>query len=644
MSIGGNDVNRPEWFFNLPAGLKIAIVAIVAIILLAFIALGTFPVGWARGEVERRLSEAFDAPVEIGAVTRDSFFSFSPEIAIHDARIGQPEWVGEGDFVKVARASARIPVFSLLGGNLSIRSLQVSGLQLALVRDANGKSNWSGKTDKDDDDDHNPFALERLIVKDSSFSLKDAKRRLDVSGDIAADTEKGLSIIARGTFDGAPARLTAGGDRIVKGSEADWPFNVRLQSDLLDLTVRGTMAGALNTRDMRLDAQAKAPSLKELDYLIEAGLFGTQDIDITAKVRHKGRDWFIDDMEGTIGRSSLKAKASVLKRDGRTKIDGDIHSAGFDFDDLADDAGLARGRAKQARIGPRVIPDTRIDLSNMGPTDGTIRFVIDRLLIEGGSAFRSMKGELSLDHRVLRADNVVVGLESGEMTGWINVDSTREMPVLSTELRVTGTSLETLIGAPDMISGQLRGLVRITGRGKTVREAFANGDGKIAFVAGSGSMNAAAAYVMGQNLGGAIQQGLRNRRGQVPLRCAVLSFNAAKGVLSPAPLAIDTSVSTGSGTGRINLDGETVSIALNGASKGRAALQLVDPIRVGGTLSRPAITIDNSTPEEGQSSHGILRSIGRSIGNALGVRDEEQRHNPTAPAINCQAMTAAALR
>lgn len=63
------------------------------------------------------------------------------------------------------------------------------------------------------------------------------------------------------------------------------------------------------------------------------------------------------------------------------------------------------------------------------------------------------------------------------------LDSTKPMPIFSTELRVEGARLETLVGQPEMIQGPVQGFVRITGRGTTIREAFSNGSGKIAFTA-----------------------------------------------------------------------------------------------------------------------------------------------------------------
>lgn len=621
--------------------------AIAAILLLTlFVGAAAFPVGMLKGIAERRLSAEFDAPVTIGALSRTSAFSLTPEIVVQDLRIAQPAWAGKGDFLKVTRASARLSIFDLIAGDPDPQSVSVTGLDIALIRDAKGNSNWAGRSDKPPRADSGAPSLNRLLIDKGRFSLRDAKRRLDIAGTVTAGAAQGLAIDAVGSFDGAPARLKARGKALAAQSgNGPWPFSVSLTSDVLDVTASGTTAGPLNFRNMTMKMTARGTSLKKLDYVIEAGLFGTQDIDLSGSVRHVGEDWFIDTLGGTIGRSRINAKATVLKRDGRTKIDATIDAPQFDFDDLADDAGLAAARAKEARIGKRVIPDTRIDLSRMGPTDGIIRFSIARLLVEGGSAFRSLKGNLTLDHRILKLENAVAKLDAGRMTGWVKVDSTNTTPIFSTELRVEGALLETLVGQPEMIRGPVQGLVRITGRGTTIREAFSNGSGKIAFTASRGSMNRAAAFVIGQDLGGAIGQKLGDDDAMTPLTCAILAFDAKNGILRPSPFLIATAVSRGSGRGQINLDGETVALTVAGASKDKPVLKLVDPLRIGGTFSNPSISVDSQPTTGNGSGKGIIGSIGRSIGSALGLRKNEDKKDGAPPpsSVNCKELAHSAL-
>ena len=634
-------VRRP-----LPRKLWIAAAITATLALLSLLLLAAFPVGLLRGFAEDKLSSKFDAPVALGSLSRDEFFSFTPTIVARDLQIGQPVWTGEGEMLKVARVSAQVPTLSLLSGDPNVRALNVEGLDLILVRDGEGNSNWGGRADKDQGGKSDAITFENLTIKDGRFTLRDAKRRLDLTGTIEADRRSGLRINAGGDFNGSPVRVAMrGGGPVRQSATPSWPFSASLTSAILELDAKGTMAGALNLRDMRMEMRARGTNLKQLDYIIEAGLFGTQDIDLRGEVRHQGEDWFIDKLAGTIGRSSLRAKATVLKRGGRTKIDATIDAPRLDFDDLADDAGLAAARAQEARIGPRIIPDTRINLGKMGPTDGVIHFSIARLLVRGGSVFQSLKGRLTLDHRVLKLENAVADLERGQMTGRVTVDSRKDRPTLSAELRVRGASFDTFVGQPEMIRGPVDGIIRVAGSGDTIRQAFASGNGKIAFVAKSGAMNRAAAFVLGQDLGGAIGQKLGDDEKMVPIRCAIMAFSASSGVLLPAPLAIDTTISRGKGRGQIDLDGETVALTLAGTAKEKASLRLVEPLRIGGTLTNPDIGFDQGSNARGEDK-GLLGTIGRSIGTALGLRKDKDAASaaPIAAPMDCEKLSRAALR
>lgn len=627
---------------GVPRKARIAVLAALALLAAALLFLALFPVGILRGTVERELSEQFGAPVTLGALERDDFISLVPVITARDLRIGQPDWAGSGDMVKVRSVSARLPMLKLLTGRASPRTLDIDGLDLALVRDAEGRSNWGGRADSKDGA-ASPLRLTRLRISGGRFTLKDAKRRLDIAGTIAADTRSGLTIAARGRFNGALATLEASGGSPAAGKPG-WPFSARLVSDILDLRASGTMAAPLDVSAMTMRMNARGSSLKQLDHIIEAGLFGTQPIGLEGDVRREGEDWFIDRLQGRIGRSEISAKAAILKRDGRTKIDAAIDAPQLDFDDLADDAGLAAARAEEARIGPRIIPGTRINLEKMGPTDGVIRVSIARLLVKGGSVFKSLSGTLRLDRRVLRIDKAVAGLDRGRMTGWVKVDSRTASPILSTELRIEGASFDTFIGQPDMIRGPVRGLIRIIGRGDTIREAFSNGDGKIAFTATSGAMNSAAAYVTGQDLGGAIGQKFGDDEAMTPIRCAILAFTASDGKLTPAPLVIDTAISRARGRGTIDLGEETIALSMTGAASKAPDLKLVDPLKVQGTLSSPAISF--APAGKSGKSGGLLGAVGRSLGTALGLRKDPEAgaSRPAPGSVNCRQLSLEAMQ
>ncbi|WP_260598321.1 AsmA family protein [Sphingomonas endolithica] len=624
----------------------IATGVLIIMVVLATLALAMFPVGMFRAQLERRLSDRYGAPVHVGAVERDAIFSFSPTVSIRNLTIGQPAWAGRGDFVRVDRIRLRIPVFSAIIGRFRPDHLAVHGARVALVRDATGRSNWDPrKRDDRRTADTKSSRLAELTVSNTRFTLADAKRGLTLAGPLAVDAG-GLRIDGQGQFRDMPATIKVRGGRVTGvDPDAAYPFAVDFVSPALHLSGTGTMDGTLDTHHFSAKLHARAPTLKNLDRMIEAGLFETQPIDLHAQIRHIDRDWFVDDLQAQMGRSQFTGKASVVKQDGRTKIDGRIHASRFDFDDLSSTRGLAEGAALQARIGPRIVPATRINLSKIKRTDGRIAFVADRLLARKGSVFRALRTNLTLDDRVLTASNIVATLQSGRMTGTVRVAHRSGLPKLTVDMRFDGASLEAIIGKPDIISGAVRGRILLSGRGNTVREALAHGDGKVAMVATRGSVKTVVADVLGQDLGRAIGHVIHQQSDRVPLRCMIADFRGRNGVFAARPIAIDTGNSVGRGTGHVILDGERVQLTLAGATRNGSALKIADPIRIGGTMSAPSVTVAGLGVAGAKPSAGsVLKVVTRSIGSALGLGPKRPKMAPLPDPLDCTSLTAAALR
>jgi len=617
-------------------------VVLLAIVALVVLALGALPFGLLRPVLEARIAARYGAPVQIGSISRKQLFSYTPDVSINDLRIAQPAWVGGGDFVRARAVSLRLPVLRLLFGQVHPNALIVDGLEVALVRDASGRSNWQRSRPDDAPPATQGPGLANLTIRDGRLSLRDDKRSLVVAGTFSAVGARGLQLSTAGTFLGTPARLEVHGGRIDGIDPAKpWPVQLHLTSPALRLDAQGATDGVLNTHRFRAVVTTRAPTLRNLDRVIEAGLFSTQPIALIGEVRHDGNDWYLDRIGGGVGRSRFIGKGTILKRAGRTNIDASVRASRFDFDDLSDTAGNAHAAAAEAITGKRVLPATPINLSHLGRTDGTLTVRIDRLLSDEGTVFRTLNGRITLDHRLLVIDRLVSTLTTGQMTGLLRVDHRSGRPKLSTDLRIEGMALETLLGTPDDIGGIVRGRITLTGEGDTIRGALAHAGGKVAIVSNHGTVRTAVADVLGQDLGGTIKQSILHPSAREPLRCLVGDFRARAGVLTPAPLAIDTGSAIGLGSGQINLADERIALTLAGHTRGDPVLRIVDPIRIGGTLAKPAVAIAGSgTPSGRPSMGGFFKAFGRSIKDALGFGDASPPRPAFVP-LDCERLSAA---
>ncbi|WP_308815033.1 AsmA family protein [Sphingomonas sp. GV3] len=600
------------------------VVAIVAGLLLL---VALFPWAMLHGIVADRLTKRFGRPVTIGSMARLDTIGFTPTIAVRNVRIPQADWAGSGDFLRLREARVTFPVWPLLTGTFQPRDIRVSGLALALVRAVDGRTNWSrpgaaesGGASTD---------LRGLTVRDSVISYHDAKRDRDARLSFVSDTN-GLRASGTGTIRGAPVRLAFAGAAVTQARTGPWPFTARIDGAALAMAARGTMDRPLDTDRMTLDLVTRAADLKLIDAVIEAGLFGTQPVALRAHVRHDAPDWTVTDLTGTIGRSDVAGHVTVMKRDGRTRLNGAIASERFDFDDLASDAGRAAARAQEARIGPRVVPDTPISLANMDSTDGTIDVRIARVVSAGGdTGVTGLSGTLSLDHQKLTVAPLAIRLAGGRASGRAIVDQRggAAHPTLRLDLAMIGSRLELLAGQGD-VAGRVRARARLTGRGDTIRSAIAHADGHVGLVVQDGALPAKYAAALGFDAGRALTIGDDR---QARLRCVVLGLPIAQGHGTVRPLVVDTSLSRMDGVGSIVFPAEAIAIRLTGAPKQRSLLRLPGSASLSGTLSAPQLVV----PRETKSVGNIFKAIGRAITGHQG---------PLASDADCDALARQALR
>jgi uncharacterized protein involved in outer membrane biogenesis len=617
------DTSRRRW----PTYLGWLAVILTMVLLIALLVLAFFPWGSAKGLVERELSSGIGRPVSIAAIERVGSVSLSLTVAIRGLSVPQAEWAGGGMLATVREAQVRFPVFSLLIGRFRPESVAISGMTLALVRDRDGRESWSREKKAPGGRGPHPV-LRWLTIADSRLSYRDAKRNRSFSATMSADSRSGLVIKGTGLIHGAPVTLTAGGGAI-SGLEPGtrWPFKAVIEGKAVGLTLDGKMDGPLDIGHLSGKATGHADDLVLLDAIIEAGLPGTQPVRLTADVRRDRPDWTVTNLKGTIGRSDIAGHATIKKRDGRTRIDGAVSAGRFDFDDLSSNAGKREALAKRARFGKRVVPDTAIDLATVSKTDGRLDLNARKLLWPGSTPFRNLTGTLSLDHDRLVIDPLTLGLTRGRMVGRIEIVQHDIGPTLTVAMDVVRARLIDFF--PDaQIDGSLRGRIRLTGPGRTIRLAIGRSTGAIALVAQDGVIPARTASLLGQDIG----RGITTKEDeQAKLRCMVVRLDVREGIASANPVVIDTSRAQTRATGTINLSNETLALMLDGAPKKKSILRLVDTIPISGTIEAPDIRV----PDQAKSAGGILKMLGRALSDKQGVEAQD---------ADCPALMAQALR
>ncbi|RZM29905.1 MAG: AsmA family protein [Sphingomonas sp.] len=497
------------------------------------------------------------------------------------------------------------------------------------MRDKQGRTNWdrpgkakSGGSSND---------LQGLVIRDSVISYRDAKQGRQITARFSSDPVTGIRANGTGTVRGAAVRIAVSGPSIERSQGKPWPFTASIDGDKLSISAKGVMDRPLDTDAMTLDVTARATDLKLIDAVIEAGLFRTQPVSFSAHVRHDAPKWTITQLKGVVGRSDFAGHVTVDKRDGRSKVNGDIVSRQFDFADLSSDEAQAKGAALERAIGPRLVPNTRIDIGKIDSTDAEFGFRIQHIVAaKGKSPIVSAKGTIAIDHQLLTLDQLVAKLPQGTVTGKVTVDQRgdRKTPTVAIDLRLRGSSVQALAGGRGDFSGNVSARVRLKGPGETIRAAVGNADGSIGFVARDGQLPQGIAAALGFDAARALLAKDGERAG---LRCVVVKLAVTQGRGRVDPMIVDTTASQLRGQGSVVFPAEAIDIRLSGAPKQHALLQLPGSAYMTGTIQQPHVTI----PPEVKSVGNIFKAIGRAITGKQG---------PTASDADCSGLAARVLR
>jgi AsmA family protein len=608
--------------------IHIAAAVIVGLVLSLLLLLAAFPWGLLKGTIEDRLSRRFGRTVTIASMERVDHFGFRPVIALKGVRIPGLAWAGPTDLARIENAQIGFLALPLLRGRFKARDVTLSGVRLSLVRTKDGRRSWGETQER-----RGPGGrvLDQLTVADSRIVYRDLKagRSFDVA--MTSDSARGLRIAGNGLIRDVPVKVTATAPAIAGGNDGAWPFTVALLGDTLKMRAKGVMDRPLSTDAMTLDVTAEAADLKLIDAVIEAGLFRTQPVVLSAHIRRDADVWNITRLNGRIGRSDLDGRLTVKKEDGRTKLDGDIVSRQLDFDDLASDEGLAEAAAKKRATGPRIVPDTRVNIGKIGKTDGRIAFTVGRIVSRHDpSSLTAAKGAFTLDHQLLTVSPLMLGLRQGTITGRAVVDQRRgvRVPKVTLDLRLNRSSIGALAGGGGSVTGRVDARAMLVGRGSTLRQAIAASDGRIGLAARDGSLPAKIADALGFDVGRALTADKDER---AVLRCVIVGLDVRGGRGRVDPMVLDTSASQMRGEGTIVFPDEALAIRLTGAPKRQSILRLPGSATMAGTISQPDIVV----PKEVKSVGNFFKAIGRAITGKQG---------PTASDADCAGLGAQVLR
>lgn len=568
-----------------------------------------------RGPISRYASERTGREVAIDGDLDVHIFSWKPSATVNGLRIGNPEWAAaKGRMAEVQRIDVQIEVLPLLRGQVILPRLEVTKPNLVLIRDAQGRANWSFKKGEPKSEPFRMPPIRHFQVEDGKLRFTDEKRRLTLDATMEATerqgrTGRGFVLAGEGAINGAPFSLNVtGGPLLNVRPNRPYPFDADVRAGATRITAKGAIPKPFDLGRFTADVTARGADLSDLYDLTGVALPNTPPYQLAGKLSRDEEVWKVAGLGGRVGDSDMSGVLSVDTGGERPFLRGDLKSKLLDFDDLATIFGgaPAAGAGETASEGQkavgrqlaaqrRLLPDATLQVSRIRSMDADVKYSAASIRAPN-LPLRGAMVRVKLDNGLLVANPLRFDLPQGNIAGEARLDARKDIPVSAIDVRLSRARLEQLLptgsGGAAPLTGGLVGRVKLTGAGASVREAAGNANGEAMLVVPGGEVREAFAELLGINVVKGLGLLLAKDQTKTDVRCAVAHFEARNGVLRSDRMIFDTEPVLGVGEGTIDLRTERMNFKISGKPKEPRLIRLMAPVTVNGPIVQPKIGVE----------------------------------------------------
>ncbi len=577
----------------------------------------------------RRLDLDGDLDLEVGLV---------PTVHIADVRFANADWGSQPSMVTLDDLSIHFRLWPLLGGELVVRDVELTGLEVVLETRADGVGNWrfeaappAGDAAKEAEatDAPDPAApasdggtqeadpgpsesaaaprplavlLRRATVRDARLVVRDLdsgdEQRFEISTLHASSEgrQQPLSLDLEARYGDAPVRLEGelqGLDELTEGGPLG--LDLRVEAGGGRLAILGEVADPLEEARPDLDLRFSAPSLAPLGAVVASELPAIGPVALELQLEGHGDGYRAEALELTVGKSRIEGGVELELAGERPRIEALLSSPQLYLDDFqaGDGAPAARVRpapgiqlaSESAGEAPLFSRDP-LPLDGLDGFDAMVHLEVDRLGIDSLRLDNFASG-LSLENGLLEVRDLGAGLARGRLDAGARLDTRRSPAALSLTGRTRGVhvgDLSKALGREEVDDGPLDLDFDLRSRGGSLHEIAAGLAGRIELVLGHAVVRNEYAAIAQSDLKELVRGGVIDA---ASVECAWGDFSVEKGVATPEALVIDLSSIALFGKGWVDLGRERMKLEFDRQAQRLTASAALPPFVLEGPLSDP---------------------------------------------------------
>lgn len=602
---------------------RYTVATVLVLGLVVFLAL--FDWNWFKGPIERRVSAATGRDFRIEGDLRVRL-GLAPTLTADGLHFSNADWSPHAEMLSVDRLAVSIALFPLFRREIVLPMLHLERPLVLLERNKAGEANWEFSKEPNEPEEPSRWSwrVAQLHVTKGELRLHEEALDTDLRLAIRSDEHRAGSarppLLAEGEgryrnsefelmakvdspldLHDRPSAGPASSDQVPQDQADSYRFEVRAHAGATRAQVTGALDGPVQSENFNVLFKLSGPTLADLYRVVGVVLPETPPYSLSGRLGRDGSVWSYRDFTGAIGDSDLGGNISYDTGRERPLLRGDLVSRRLDLDDLGGFIGATPGTGEGETASPRqnrvarqrqktgkVLPQSEFRIPKLRAMDADVKLRAEHIEAKP-LPLENMSVHLVLEDGLVTLDPLNFGAAGGSLESRISLNARGNPIATSMDVRARRLDLQKLfptIKAPGV--GMVGGHVKLDGRGNSVAQMLASANGHVGFVMGEGRLSNLILELAGLDVAEALKF-LVGKDRTVPVRCAYADLEAKGGVFTVRGLALDTTDTVMVGEGSVDMRDEKLALKLKPRPKDMSPVSLRSPLRIGGTLGKPAV-------------------------------------------------------
>jgi len=371
--------------------IAIGIVGLIVIVIGGvFIAISMVDVNAYRGEIAEAAEQATGRKLVI-AGEADLSVSLTPSISVSDVTFANAAWGSRPELAKLKDVSVEVALMPLISGDIQVKRLVLSGLDVLLETNDKGVGNWvfegaeAGSDDAGSGESGDLPTVNLIVLNDINLTYRDGQSgattevaiaRLEGRADSASSP---LEFSLDAAFNSQPIKASGRLGPLAEVANPDdpWPLNVKLSAGGAEIGLDGTIAKPMAADGLALKFSVSGKDLATLKGLAGAELPNIGPYSVAGNLIGNPNNLGVKGLAVKIGGSDLGGDVQVRMAGGSPSIEAKLNSSLLNVDDFGqggkESAAPAKKEADAKEGEKRVFSADPLPLEGLAAVNADVR-------------------------------------------------------------------------------------------------------------------------------------------------------------------------------------------------------------------------------------------------------------------------------